>query len=49
MSVYIDKMTLPAALPEGTDPLPRFRRTTGFGLFKTKKDFPKECFLKDSS
>lgn len=43
MSVYTDKMTLPAALPEGTDPLPRFRRTTGFGLFKTKKDFPKEC------
>ena len=41
--IYIDVMTLPAAMIEGTDPLPSFRRMTGFGLFSTKPGFPEEA------
>ena len=42
MSVEIGYMTVPGALPEKTDPLPKFRRTTGFRTFNTKGDFPEE-------
>lgn len=36
-------MTLPGAEPDETNPLPHFRRQTGFSLFKTKGVFPAEA------
>ncbi len=43
MSVTVETMTLPGSLPEGTNPLPRFRRQTGFGTYITKGAFPPEA------
>ena len=43
MSVRKDKLTIIGVMPEGGDPLPRFRRMTGFGIYKTSEDFPKEA------
>ena len=40
MSIYISSMTLPGARIGDNDPLPRFRRETGFTIFKTKGDCP---------
>ncbi|MBQ3871058.1 MAG: DUF5107 domain-containing protein [Clostridia bacterium] len=43
MSVKRGELIIPGALPEGTDPLPRFRRRTGFWIFKTGEGFPAEA------
>ena len=40
MSVKTGYMTIPGVKPEKTDPLPKFRRMTGFRLFNVKGDFP---------
>ena len=43
MSVYVSSLTLKGAEPCGTDPLPRFRRETGFCILKPKGEFPPEA------
>ena len=43
MAVKIGTMTLPGSPVDGANPLPRFRRETGFGLFSTKGEFPPEA------
>jgi len=40
MSVRTEIMTLPGAAIQGENPLPMFRRTSGFNVFKTKGEFP---------
>ena len=40
MSIRKDKLTVQGVMPDGADPLPRFRRMTGFGVYKTGEDFP---------
>ena len=42
MSVIVGHMTLPGSKPDKTDPLPKFRRMTGFRLFNTNGSFPDE-------
>ena len=45
MSVYVSSLTLPGAPVKGLNPLPRFRRETGFGMTRTSKDFPPEAAI----
>lgn len=40
MSVKISALKLPGAPLGGCDPLPRFRRQTGFGIFRVRDGFP---------
>ena len=40
MSVRIEIMTIPGAPVGGVNPLPRFRRESGFNVFSTRGDFP---------
>ena len=42
MSVTVETMTIPGSLPEGTNPLPRFRRQNGFGTYKIRGELPPE-------
>ena len=42
MAVYVSSMIIDGAPIEGVNPLPRFRRTTGFGSFETMGDFPEK-------
>ncbi len=42
MSVRCEIMTIPGAELQGVNPLPMFRRESGFNLFATKGDFPAE-------
>ena len=40
MKIRVTEMTVPGTSLNGTNPLPRFRRQTGFQLFETNDDFP---------
>ena len=40
MKVKVTEIAVPGASLNGTDPLPKFRRQTGFQLFDTKDGFP---------
>ena len=42
MTVKVGEMTLYGVMPEGTNPLPRFRRQRGFGTFVPVGEFPPE-------
>ncbi len=43
MAVYVSSMIIDGAPLEGVDPLPRFRRETGFGSFETRGEFPEDA------
>ena len=42
MNIKIGYMTIPGVKPTCTDPLPKFRRMTGFQLYTTTGNFPDE-------